>query len=143
MIVTAVLTTGVGRVVRGKREAVGLIDELLGIDHGSWESILYLGDVEYYTSRSGPVPNQQMRVSASPAKGAAALNYLDHDDPGGPMVISFNPSPEPPEVDLIFNGSTGATFPRSAAIPIAAARTALIEWLDTGTRPECIQWVPL
>jgi predicted ATPase len=47
-----------------------------------------------------------------------------------------------PEVRLIFNGSIGSMFPRTAAIPIASTREALDEWLATRKRPTCIEWRP-
>jgi Immunity protein Imm1 len=67
---------------------------------------------------------------------------MDHDDPLMPIANSFNPKRPLPDVDLIFNGTTGSVFPRTAAIPVAAARKALIEWLETGKRPTSIQWRP-
>ncbi|WP_442912734.1 Imm1 family immunity protein [Kutzneria sp. CA-103260] len=142
MIVTALLTTGVARVSRGLTESHALIEEILCLDHADWESTMAVGDVEFHTSKEGPFPNSQMRVSVSPSAGYAALNYMDHDDPDHPVVNSFNPIRPLPEVFLIFNGSTGAIFPRTAAIPISDARNALIEWLDTRSRPTCIQWRP-
>ena len=143
MIVTASLTTDVARVTRGMSASVRLIDELLTMDHVKWETTLYLGDVEFHqTKNEGPFPNHQLRVSVRPSAGLAALNYMDHDDPQIPIANSYNPKRPLPDVDLIFNGSTGAVFPRTALIPIADARKALIEWLQTRKRPICIEWRP-
>jgi hypothetical protein len=143
MIVTASLTTGVARVARGMTESVRLIDEILKIDHVEWETTLFIGDVEFHRTKSGPIPNHQLRISVRPSAGLAALNYMDHDDPLMPIANSFNPKRPLPEVDLIFNGTTGAVFPRTAAIPISAARAALIEWLETRKRPTAsIHWRP-
>ncbi|MEV6606511.1 Imm1 family immunity protein [Kutzneria sp. NPDC051319] len=118
------------------------MDEILSIEHSDWESVLSVGDIEFRTSRDGPFPNHQMRVSASPSAGYAALNYMDHDDPEHPVVNSFNPRRPLPDVFLIFNGAIGSIFPRTAAVPIADARRALAEWLKTRTRPTCIEWRP-
>lgn len=142
MIVTASLTTDVARVTHGMPAAVRLIDEILTLDHVEWETTLYVGDVEFHSTKHGPYPNHQLRVSVRPSAGLAALNYTDHDDPEMPIANSFNPKRPLPDVDLIFNGTTGSVFPRTAAIPIAAAREALIEWLETRTRPTCIEWRP-
>lgn len=142
MIVTASLTTGLARVSRGSAESRALIEEILSVEHANWESTLSVGDVEFYSSKEGPYPNNQMRVSASPSAGYAALNYMDHDDPQHPIFNSFNPRRPLPDVFLIFNGSTGAVFPRTAAIPIVDARRALVEWIETRTRPTCIEWRP-
>ncbi|WP_158881161.1 Imm1 family immunity protein [Amycolatopsis anabasis] len=142
MIVTAVLTTGSARVTHGMPESVRLIDEILKTDHVHWETILYVGDVEFHSSQDGPIPNHQFRVSVSTTRGFAALNYADHDDPVMPMANSYNPKRPLPEVDLIFSGTTGSVFPRSALISIAQARTALLEWLETRKRPRCIEWRP-
>lgn len=142
MIVTALLTTGVARVSDGLRESLALIDEVLSTEHVDWESTLSVGDVEFHTSREGPFPNNQMRVSVSPSTGYAALNYTDHDDPDHPIVNSFNPRRPLPEIYLIFNGTTGSIFPRTAAISIAEARKALVEWIETRARPTCIEWRP-
>lgn len=142
MIVTAVLTTGVARVTHGISESVQLIDEILRTDHVSWETTLSVGDIEFHSSRSGPIPNHQMRVSVRPAAGLVALNYMDHDDPLIPIVNSYNPFRPSPDVDLIFNGTTGAVFPRTAAIALTDGRRALIEWLTTRKRPACIEWQP-
>ena len=142
MIVTALLTSGVAKVSRGLNESLSLIGEVLGMEHTDWESTLSVGDVEFHSSKDGPFPNNQMRVSVSPSAGYAALNYTDHDDPVHPVVNSFNRRRPLPEVYLIFNGSTGSIFPRTAAIPIPAAREALIEWVKTRARPTCIEWRP-
>jgi Immunity protein Imm1 len=142
LILTASLTTDVARVARGMRAAVSLIDEVLTLDHIEWETTLLVGDVEFHRTKEGPFPNHQLRISVRPSSGVAALNYTDHDDPDMPMANSYNPTRPPPEVDLIFSGATGSVFPRTAVIPIAEARHALTEWLETRKRPTCIQWRP-
>ncbi|HEV2780211.1 MAG TPA: Imm1 family immunity protein [Actinophytocola sp.] len=142
MIVTASLTTGVARVARGHREAVRLVNEILTTDHVEWETTLFVGDVEFHRTKDGPFPNHQLRISVRPSSGLAAMNYMDHDDPHMPIANSFNPKRPLPEVDLVFNGTTGSVFPRTALISIADARKALIEWLETRKRPGCIEWRP-
>jgi hypothetical protein len=142
MIVTASLTSGIACVARGMAESVKLINQVIRMDHLEWESILSVGTVEYHSSKTGPFPNHQLRISVRPSAGFAALNYIDHDDPKLVIANSFNPKGPLPEVKLIFNGSTGSVFPRSAAIPVAEARTALLEWLETWKRPTCIEWRP-
>ncbi|SMC90219.1 Imm1 family immunity protein [Lentzea albidocapillata] len=142
MIVTAILTTQIGRVARGVIECTQLIDQVLDTEHMTWETLLAVGDVEFYSDQSGPYPNHQIRVSVSPKNGVAALSYTDHDDPALSIANSHNQSDRSPAVDLVFNGDTGALFPRSALIPIPRARVALMEWLRTRTRPTCIEWVP-
>lgn len=143
LILTASLTTGVACVTHGMQASVGLIDEILKIDHANWETTLLVGDVEFRrTKHGGPFPNHQFRISVRPSTGFAALNYMDHDDPEMHIANSYNPRRPLPEVDLIFNGETGAVFPCTAVIPIAKARDALIEWLETRKRPTCIEWRP-
>lgn len=143
LILTAVLTSDVARVTDGMEESVRLIDEVLHLDHVNWETTLYVGDVEYHsTKKHGPYPNHQLRISARPTAGFAALMYIDHDDPVMTIAISHNQTSPPPEVALIFNGTIGAVFPRTAAIPIQEARAALLEWLRTWKRPTCIEWRP-
>lgn len=142
VVLTASLTTGVARVAHGMQPSVRLIDEILRIDHPDWETILMVGDVEFRSTKDGPFPNHQLRLSVRPASGLAAINYMDHDDPQMPIANSYNPRRPLPDVDHVFNGETGSVFPRSAAIPIADARKALIEWLQTRTRPTCIEWRP-
>lgn len=140
MIVTASLTTGIARVARGMPASVRLVDLVLRTDHPEWETTMYVGDIEYHRTKDGPYPSHQMRISVRPASGYAALNYIDHNDPHMPIANSFNTHQPTPEVRLIFNGTTGSIFPPSAAIPIAHARTAMIEWLRTRKRPTCIAW---
>lgn len=142
MIVTASLTTDVARVTHGMSASVLLVDEILTMDHVEWETTLYIGDVEFHRTKQGPFPNHQLRISVRPSVGLAALNYMDHDDPLMPIANSYNPNRPLPEVDLIFNGTTGAVFPRTAVIPIAHARRALMEWLETRKRPTCVEWRP-
>jgi hypothetical protein len=142
VILTASLTTNVARVAHGTQEATALINEILMTEHKDWETTLYVGEEEFYATKEGPIPNHQLRISVRPSAGLAALNYMDHDDPHMSVANSFNPRRPLPDVDLIFNGSTGAVFPRTAAIPISDARAALLEWLETRTRPTCIQWRP-
>lgn len=142
MLLTASLTTGVARVTRGLLASTRLIDEILALDHVDWETTLAVGDVEFHSSKDGPFPSHQFRISVRPSAGFAALNYTDHDDPEMMIANSFNPKRPLPEVDLIFNGSTGAVFPRTAVIPVADARMALTEWLETRKRPTCINWRP-
>jgi hypothetical protein len=142
VIVTASLTTGVARVTHGMPDSVRLVDEILTLEHLEWETTLSVGDVEFHRTKDGPFPNHQLRISVRPSVGLAALNYMDHDDPHMPIANSFNPKRPLPDVDLIFNGATGAVFPRTAAIPVADARRALTEWLQTQKRPTCIEWRP-
>lgn len=142
LVVTASLTTGAARVTRGMPDSVRLVDEILAMDHVDWETTLAVGAVEYYSTRNGPYPNHQLRISVRPASRVAALNYMDHDDPDMPNAISFNPNPISLPVNLVFNGTTGAVFPQSAAITVTDARAALREWLTTRRRPICIQWRP-
>jgi hypothetical protein len=142
LILTAVLTTDVARVTHGMPESVRLIGEILTLDHVEWETMLYVGDVEYHSTKHGPYPNHQLRISVRPAAGVAALLYIDHDDPEMSAANSYNPNRPLPEVDLIFNGAIKALFPRSAAIPVSEARNALREWLETRKRPTCIEWRP-
>jgi len=142
MIVTASLTTGVARVARGVTASGYLIGEILRTDHFDWETTLSIGDVEFHSTREGPFPNHQLRISVQPSAGYAALNYMDHDDPRMSIANSYNPKRPLPKVRLIFNGSTGSMFPRTAAIPITDARDALTEWLITRKRPTCIEWRP-
>jgi Immunity protein Imm1 len=140
MIVTASLTTGIARVADGPVECRQLIEVILRTEHLDWETILCVGDVEFRRSDDGPFPNHQVRVSARPSTGYAALNYMDHDDPQMAIANSYNLKRPLPDVVLVFNGVTGAVFPRSAAIPIATADRALVEWLTTRKRPTCIAW---
>jgi hypothetical protein len=142
MLLTASLTTGVARVMRGMLASTLLVEEILTMNHVEWETTLAVGDVEFHRSKDGPFPNHQLRISVRPSAGFAALNYMDHDDEQMPIANSFNPKRPLPEVDLIFNGTTGSVFPRAAAIPVANAREALIEWLETRKRPTCIEWRP-
>lgn len=142
MLLTASLTTGVARVTSGMPESTELVDEILRSDHVDWETTLIVGDVEFHRSKDGPYPDHQLRISVRPSAGFAALNYMDNNDPVMPIANSFNPKRPLPDVNLIFNGTTGAIFPRTAAIPIEDARAALIEWLETRKRPTCIEWRP-
>jgi hypothetical protein len=142
MILTASLTNGIARVAHGMPEAVELIDKVLTINHDRWETTLFVGDIEFHSSKAGPVPNHQFRVSVATAHGLAALNYMDNDDPGMPIANSYNPRRPVPDVDLIFNGTTGAVFPRTALIPISQARAALLEWIETRKRPTSVEWRP-
>lgn len=142
LTLTASLTTGIARVTHGMPESARLIDEVLHLDHVAWETTLFVGTVEFYRSKDGPFPNHQLRLSVRPASGFAALNYMDHDDPQMPIVNSYNTDRPLPGIDLIFSGATGSVFPRAAAIPIADARNALNEWLNTHKRPTCIEWRP-
>lgn len=140
LVLTATLTTGVARVTHGMRESQSLIDRILTLDHAEWETILWLGDTEYHQTEEGPYPDHQMRVSVRPSAGYAALNYTNNSDPDMSIANSYNPRRPLPEVHIVFNGTTGAVFPRAAAIPIDSARDALHEWLETRRRPTCIEW---
>ncbi|MBE1572982.1 Imm1 family immunity protein [Amycolatopsis roodepoortensis] len=142
LVVTASLSSGVGRVTRGMTASVALVEEILTIEHISSETTLSIGEAEFYASKEGPFPNHQFRVTARPSIGFAALNYMDNDDGEMPIANSFNPRRPLPEVNLIFNGAVGSVFPRSAAILISDARSALLEWLGTRKRPTCIPWRP-
>ena len=141
MILTASLTNGIARVAHGPQEALQLIDFILRTEHTEWETTLAIGEVEYHTTSQGPFPNHELRISVSPRAGLAALNYMDNDAEES-IMNSFNPAHPLPDVDLIFSGSTGSVFPRTAAIPIKYAREALLEWIETWRRPTCIQWQP-
>ncbi|WP_051385978.1 Imm1 family immunity protein [Actinokineospora inagensis] len=141
LTLTVSLTTGIARVAYGIRASVQLIEEVLRLDHDEWESILLLGDRQFYQSKNGPFPDQQLRVTVRPSLGYAALNHSDTNcDP--PIANSYNPRLRAPDLALIFNGSTRTVFPRTAAIPIVDARQALGEWLLTRSRPTCIEWQP-
>lgn len=142
MIVTASLTSGIACVAHGMTASVNLVDEIIRMDHIEWETILLVGTVEFHSTKAGPFPNHQLRISVRPSTGFAALNYTDHDDPLLTIANSFNPKRPLPDVKLVFSGSTGSMFPRTAAIPLADARKALLEWLDTWRRPTCIEWRP-
>jgi hypothetical protein len=142
LTLTASLTTDIARVTHGMQESIQLIDEVLKTNHVDWETILYVGDLEFHSTKDGPFPNHQLRISVQPSTGFAAINYVDHDDSAMPIANSYNPKRPLPEVDLIFNGETGKIFPRTAAIPITDARNALREWLKTRKRPTCIEWRP-
>src|SRR5262249_42702573 len=102
VIVTASLTNGIARVAHGRKESTQLIDFILRTEHIEWETILYVGEVEYHATPHGPFPNHQLRISVSPRAGLAALNYTDNDDEE-PMMNSFNPAHPLPDVDLIFS----------------------------------------
>lgn len=141
-VVKAALTTNVVRVTYGMTAGMALIEEVLTLDHSDWETTLWVGDVEFHATKDGPYPNCQMRVSVRPSLECAALSYTDHDDPNISIVNSYNPAVDLPDVGLIFNGDTGSVFPRSATIPIADARNALLEWLRTRSLPTCIEWQP-
>jgi hypothetical protein len=141
VIVTASLTNGIARVAHGQEEALRLIDLILKTEHTEWETTLAIGEVEYHATSQGPFPNHQLRISVNPRAGIAALNYMDNDAEES-IMNSFNPAHPLPEVDLIFSGTTGDVFPRTAAIPIQDARDALLEWIETWHRPTCIQWRP-
>ncbi|WP_218920630.1 Imm1 family immunity protein [Lentzea guizhouensis] len=139
---TAVLTTGIVRVANGLEQSKQLVDEVLRTNHAKWETTMFVGDAEFRSTKEGPQPDHQLRVSVSPSAGLAALNYMDHDDPEMVIANSYNPARPLPEVSLLFNGETGAVFPRTASIPITDARAAMIEWIQTRKRPRCIQWRP-
>lgn len=142
MIVTASLTTGIACVAVGSVEALRLMEGVLRTDHRDWETTLYVGDVEFHQSKDGPFPNHQVRISVRPSMRCAALSYIDHDDKLMSVALSFNPKPLGVDPHLVFNGATGAVFPRSAAIPVDDARNALTEWLATRCRPTSIRWAP-
>jgi hypothetical protein len=140
MVVTALLTTNVVRVTRGFTQCAALVEEVLTLDHVDMETTLWVGDMEFHSTKDGPYPNSQMRVSVRPSSQCAALSYTDHDNPTISILNSYNPAASPPEVDLIFSENTGSVFPRSAVIPIADARNALLEWFRTRSLPTCIEW---
>jgi hypothetical protein len=73
LIVTASLTSGIACVARGMAESVKLISQVIRMDHLEWESILSVGTVEYHSSKTGPFPNHQLRISVRPSAGFAAL----------------------------------------------------------------------
>ncbi|WP_372496761.1 Imm1 family immunity protein [Kibdelosporangium philippinense] len=123
-------------------ESVSLIEEILSLDHADSETTLLVGDVEYHRTKDGPFPDHQMRISVRPSANCAALNYMDNNDPEMSIANSYNTIRPLPKVDLIFNGTTGAVFPRTAVIPLTHARSALHEWLRTRQRPTCIEWRP-
>lgn len=142
-VVTATLTTGSARVTRGMHESTELIDEIMGLEHKHWETILLIGAVEYHqTAKAGPFPAKQMIASVRPSIGYAALNYTDSDDADMPVANSYNPTSPRATAFLVLNGATGSVFPRTAAIPIQDARNALNEWLRTQRRPRSIEWRP-
>lgn len=143
MVLTALLTTGVGRVARGMSGCASLVKEILTLDHRDLETTLWLGDEQFYVTKDGPYPNNQMRVSARPTAGYAALNYTDHDNPESSNVNSYNPAGAPAGVHLIFNGDIESVFPQSALILIADAEVALLEWLRTRSLPTSIEWRPI
>jgi hypothetical protein len=143
LVVTASLTTGVARVTRGIRESLSLIDEIFKLNHTDWETTLLVGEAEFHRSKDdGPFPDHQLRISVRPSVGYAAPNYIDNSDTEMSIANSYNPKRPLPEVDLIFNGTTGSVFPRTAAISVTDAREALIDWLRTRKRPTCIEWRP-
>lgn len=142
VVVTALLTTNVGRVAHGIEACSALVEDVLTLDHIDQETILWIGSKEFHSTKDGPYPNRQMRVSARPSAQCAALSYTDHDNPNVSIVNSYNRAAVLPAVDLIFNGDMGSVFPRSALIPIAAARNALLEWVRTRSLPTCIEWQP-
>ena len=142
VVITASLTNGLARVEYGMPAAVALVDEVLKLNHIHWETTLYVGQTEFYRTKAGPLPNHQLRISVRPSAGVAALNYMDHDDPRQPISNSSNTRYHVFDVDLIFNGSTGLVFPRTAVLPIPDVRRALIEWLHTWQRPRCVDWQP-
>ena len=90
LVLTASLTSGVVRVTRGLRASAELIEHILRLDHVDWETTLSVGDAEFRSTKDGPYPNHQMRVSARPMMGYAALNYIDHDDPKVLIANSYN-----------------------------------------------------
>jgi Immunity protein Imm1 len=137
-ILTASLTTGVVQVAHGLSASLALIDEILKIEHTEWETTLSVGDTEFHQTTEGPYPDHQMRVSAQPSVGYAALNYTDHVS----MANSYNPDRPLPTVFLVFKGGIGSLFSPTAAILIEGARKALHEWLRTRQRPTCIEWQP-
>ncbi|QWF81939.1 Imm1 family immunity protein [Amycolatopsis sp. CA-230715] len=142
LTVTASLSNGVARVAHGKAAAVNLIDTILATEHTRSETLLYIGDREYYSAPDGgPIPNHQFRITVSSLRRVAALHYSDHDDTDMPHAVTYDPRQPHPEVDLIFSEETGAVFPRSALIPITHARMALLEWLETRKRPRCVEWI--
>lgn len=141
-VLTATLATGVALVERGIANCSRLIDRVLVLDHSTSETILWIGDAAFYQTADGPYPNSQMRVSALPHSGYAALSHADNRNPVLAIANSYNPKTPSPDIHLVFNGETGAVFPRNAAIPIVDARRALNEWLRTRQRPECIKWIP-
>lgn len=142
VVLTALLTTGVVRVMHGMTQCAALIEEILTLDHVDQETNLWIGDMEYHRSKDGPFPNHLMRVSARPSVQCAALSYTDHDDPTASLVTSFHSGQDLPEVYLIFNGETGDVFARSAVIPLVDARNALLEWIRTRSLPTNINWRP-
>ena len=80
LTVTASLTTGIARVTHGMAASTCLIEEILRTDHVEWETTLSVGSVEFHSSKAGPFPNHQVRISVSPSAGFAAINYMDHDN---------------------------------------------------------------
>ncbi|WP_352231553.1 Imm1 family immunity protein [Actinokineospora sp. NBRC 105648] len=123
-------------------ESTRLIDEILTLDHVDSETTLSVGDVEFHQTKDGPFPNHQFRISVRPQADCAALNYMDDCDPVMPIANSHSPTGHLFGVDLVFNGLSGLMFPRSAVIPMTNARSALLEWLRTRKRPNCIDWRP-
>lgn len=142
MVVTASLTTSVVRVTRGIVECTALVAEIMTLEHIDLETIMWIGDAEFHSSKEGPYPNSQMRVSVRPTLQCAALSYTDHDDPTMSIVNSFNPEASLIEAHLIFNGDMGSVFPQSSVISIAGAQNALLEWIQTRSLPTCIEWRP-
>ena len=94
--VTASLTTDVGRVTHGMQESIRLIDEILTLDHVNWETTLYVGDVEYHSTKDGPYPNHQHRISVRQSAGVAA-SWARCDRPWrrcGPAAVPYAPPRE-------------------------------------------------
>jgi hypothetical protein len=70
--------------------------------------------------------------------GETAAAYFSDDD--GPS-ITRNPTPlsNPPFIPV--DGHVPYYFPPYAVLPLPAVRDAVTEYLQTGQRPRCVEWL--
>lgn len=134
------MTLNVGSPVWGFRSADGedqqsLLAEVFNGNVQGWPFFLFISDgrppedEEYET-------DHELRVSVQGDYGALHWFCTSNQDP--PYVTCCTDAPS--GGNLTFDGSTGETFPESAALPLSKVQEALNEFLATGKRPECVTW---
>lgn len=134
------------RSVEAGEEAHSLVNTVVEMGNAKgWPFFAFYSDdvlnLENESEQEDEDPDEtthELRISVDPRSGYGALHWFCFGDPDSPYVSQTQDTP--PELELVYDGSTGEPFPMTALVPLSTVRAALLELSMSRKRPECVIW---
>jgi Immunity protein Imm1 len=97
----------------------------------------------WHSEGESQYPNQCLRLVIEPGHRFGALHYYGPTATGDDGIwVTRTPNPATTDEPFYFDSEGDVEFPADSLLPLTELRPIVAEHVETGVRPECVDWQP-